>query len=412
MTRLSNLLSRLLKSNRVLAILSLIVSFVIWFNLSQVYNPVSTRDISNVPVTFRVSSALAADGYEVIKNSEITVDVTVSGKTANISSLSANDIDIVANITGQGIKTWTLDSSDNRNFDVIAMSMNQVTVMTDIFNRDGENFEVTAKSNNVSAPDGLVVDAAKVKDEAFSQIKITGAQSVIDRIAYVVAETDVNDTISETTDFDGNIALFDHEGKIIDSSYVFLSFDTAKITVPISMKKEVPVVVTFDNAPKDNPIKATPSVKTVVVKGPQQIIEKLKSVELEPINFADITPDATEFVQKIRMPDSIESSDGNVEITVKLEMKGITYKNIVVTNSSFKPQNVTQGLTATMDSFTVKVIGQSSALKGITADDIVVSADLKSYSKSEHSGVPVTVKLANKSSAWVAGVYTADIKQS
>ncbi len=412
MTRLSSLLSRLLKSNRVLAILSLIVSFVIWFNLSQVYNPVSTRDISNVPVTFRVSSALAADGYEVIKNSEITVDVTVSGKTANISSLSANDIDIVANITGQGIKTWTLDSSDNRNFDVIAMSMNQVTVMTDIFNRDGENFEVTAKSNNVSAPDGLVVDAAKVKDEAFSQIKITGAQSVIDRIAHVVAETDVNDTISETTDFDGNIALFDHEGKIIDSSYVFLSFDTAKITVPISMKKEVPVVVTFDNAPKDNPIKATPSVKTVVVKGPQQIIEKLKSVELEPINFADITPDATEFVQKIRMPDSIESSDGNVEITVKLEMKGITYKNIVVTNSSFKPQNVTQGLTATMDSFTVKVIGPSSALKGITADDIVVSADLKSYSKGEHSGVPVTVKLANKSSAWVAGVYTADIKQS
>ena len=159
MTQLSSLFSRLLKSNRVLAILSLIVSFVIWFNLSQVYNPVSTRDIANVPVTFRVSSALAADGYEVIKNSEITVDVTVSGKTANISSLSANDIDIVANITGQGIKTWTLDSSDNRNFDVIAMSMNQVTVMTDIFNRDGENFEVTAKSNNVSAPDGLIADA-------------------------------------------------------------------------------------------------------------------------------------------------------------------------------------------------------------------------------------------------------------
>ena len=186
MTRLSSLLSRLLKSNRFLAIFSLIVSFVIWFNLSQVYNPVSTRDISNVPVTFRVSSALAADGYEVIKNSEITVDVTVSGKTANISSLSANDIDIVANITGQGIKTWTLDSSDNRNFDVIAMSMNQVTVMTDIFNRDGENFEVTAKSNNVSAPDGLIADAAKITDEAFSQIKITGAQSVIDKIAYVV----------------------------------------------------------------------------------------------------------------------------------------------------------------------------------------------------------------------------------
>ena len=290
--------------------------------------------------------------------------------------------------------------------------MNQVTVMTDIFNRDGEIFEVTAKSNNVSAPDGLIADAAKIKDEAFSQIKITGAQSVIDKIAYVVAEADVNETIKETTDFDGNIALYDQEGKIIDSSYVFLSFDSAKITVPISMKKEVPVVVTFSNAPKDNPIKATTDIKTVVVKGPQAVIEKLKSVELEPINFADITPDATEFVQKIKMPDSIESSDGRTEITVTLEMKGISYKNITVTNSCFKPQNVTSGLTATMDSFTVKVIGTSAMLKGITADDIVVTADLKSYSKGEHSGVPVTVKLSNKSSAWIAGVYTADIKQS
>ena len=98
MTRLSNLLSRLLKSNRVLAILSLIVSFVIWFNLSQVYNPVSTRDISNVPVTFRVSSALAADGYEVIKNSEITVDVTVSGKTANNMSIGTTKILVMAMI--------------------------------------------------------------------------------------------------------------------------------------------------------------------------------------------------------------------------------------------------------------------------------------------------------------------------
>ena len=197
-----------------------------------------------------------------------------------------------------------------------------------------------------------------------------------------------------------------------EGGYEILSGHRRVRACEIAGIKEVPVVVTFENAPKDNPIKATPSVKTVVVKGPQQIIEKLKSVELEPINFADITPDATEFVQKIRMPDSIESSDGNVEITVNLEMKGITYKNIVVTNSSFKPQNVTQGLTATMDSFTVKVIGPSSALKGITADNIVVSADLKSYSKGEHSGVPVTVKLVNKSSAWVAGVYTADIKQS
>ena len=412
MTRISNFLSRLLKSNRVLAVLSLIVSFILWFNLSQVYNPVSTRDISGVPVTFRVSPSLAADGYEVIKNNDIKVDVTVSGKTAYIASLSASDVKVVANITGQGVKTWTLDGSDNRNFTVVEMSMSQVTVMTDIFNRDGEIFDVTAKANNVSAPEGLIADAPKVSDTEFSQIKITGAQSVIDEIASVVCEAEVDQLLNESTEFEGSIVLFDHDGKTIDSSHVFLGFDKANITVPILMKKEVPVVATFVNAPKNNPIKATTDIASVVVKGPQKVIEELKSVELEPIDFADITPDATEFTQKIIMPDTITSSDGITEVTVNLNLSGLASRTITVTNDGFNPTNVSQGLTATMESFDVTVIGPSAELRRISADDILVTADLASYNRGVHSGVAVTVQVLNRDSLWVAGKYTADIKQS
>ncbi len=412
MTRISNFLSRLLKSNRLLAVLSLIASFILWFNLSQVYNPVSTRDISGVPVTFKVSPALAADGYEVIKNNDIKVDVTVSGKTAHIAALSASDVNIVANVTGQGVKTWTLDGSNNRNFTVVDMSMSQVTVMTDIYNRDGEIFDVTAKANNVSAPEGLIADAPKVTDTDYAQIKITGAQSVIDKIASVICEAEVDQLLNDTSEFEGSIVLFDQNGKNIDSSHVFLGFDKANITVPILMKKEVPVVATFINAPKSNPIKATTDIAKVVVKGPQKVIEKLNSVELEPIDFADITPNATEFTQAIVMPESITSSDGVTEVTVTVNLSGIASKTITVTNSSFSPSNVTGGLTATMESFDVTIIGPSAELRRISADDISVIADLASYNRGEHSGVAVTVKVINHNSLWVAGKYTADIKQS
>ncbi len=412
MTQISNFLSRLLKSNRLLAVLSLIASFILWFNLSQVYNPVSTRDISGVPVTFRVSPSLSADGYEVIKNNDIKVDVTVSGKTAYIASLSASDVNVVANVTGQGVKTWSLDGSDNRNFTVVDMSMSQVTVMTDIFNRDGEIFDVTAKANNVSAPEGLIADAPKVTDTEFSQIKITGAQSVIDKIASVVCEAEVNQLLNDSSEFEGSIALFDQNGKNIDSSYVFLEFDKANITVPILMKKEVPVVATFINAPKNNPIKATTDIASVVVKGPQKAIEKLKSVELEPIDFANITPDATEFTQSIVMPESITSSDGITEVTVNLNLSGVASKTITVTNNSFSPSNVSQGLTATMESFDVTVIGPSTELRRVTADDILVIADLASYNRGGYSGVAVTIQVLNHNSLWVAGKYTADIEQS
>ena len=284
--------------------------------------------------------------------------------------------------------------------------------MTDIFNRDGEIFDVTAKANNVSAPEGLIADAPKVTDTEFSQIKITGAQSVIDKIASVVCEAEVNQLLNDSSEFEGSIALFDQNGKNIDSSYVFLEFDKANITVPILMKKEVPVVATFINAPKNNPIKATTDIASVVVKGPQKAIEKLKSVELEPIDFANITPDATEFTQSIVMPESITSSDGITEVTVNLNLSGVASKTITVTNNSFSPSNVSQGLTATMESFDVTVIGPSTELRRVTADDILVIADLASYNRGGYSGVAVTIQVLNHNSLWVAGKYTADIEQS
>ncbi len=412
MTRISNFLSRLLKSNRVLAVLSLIASFVIWFNLTQIYTPVSTRYINNVPVTFRVSSSLDADGYEVIKNNDITVNVTVSGKTAYIASLSASDVNIVANVTGSGVKSWTLDGSNNKNFTVVDMSMEQVTVMTDVYNREGEIFDVVAKANNVSATEGLIADVPKMADEKYSQIKITGAQSIIDSIDTVVCEADVNQTLSRTTEFGGSIALYDENGDNIDSTFVFFEFEKATITVPILMKKEVPVKVKFTNAPKDNPIKATTDISKVVVKGPQEVIEKLESVELSPIDFADIGLDATEFTQSIVMPDDVTSSDGVTEVTVKIDMSGMSSQTFVVTNECFKPKKVASGLKATMDSFKITVIGPSSQLKSLTLSDISVEADLSTYKKGEHSGVAVSVKIANHRSLWVCGSYTADIKQS
>lgn len=412
MTRISNSLSKLLRSNRVLAILSLVASFIIWFNLFQVNNPVTTRVIGNVPVIFKVSPALAADGYEVIQNSEITLDVTVSGKYDVISALSPNDVNITANVTGQGVNTWTLDGSNNKNFSVKDMSLTQVTVMTDVFNREGEIFDVTAKASNVSAPEGLIADAAKITNSDEAQIRITGAQSVIDSVASVVAFADVNQLIKETADFDGSIHLFDSNGNEIKSDYIFTEFDKATVTVPISMKKEVPVVVTFANAPDKNPIKATTDVSTVTVKGAPSVIEKLKSVDLEPIDFADITPTSTVFTQSIVMPESVESSDGIVEVTVTLDLGGFSSRTVIVDNSCFSPKNVTKGLSATMNSFSVTIIGPTSALRSLSVDDISVIADMSTYSKGEHSGVPVTVKVRNHPTLWAAGVYTADIKQS
>ena len=100
MNKVASFFSRLFGNRKFLLVVSLLLSFLIWYSFKQYYNPVSTRTIKNVPISFSVSNtSIASNNLEIITHNIDSVDVVVTGKTANIMRLSASDISVAPSLS-------------------------------------------------------------------------------------------------------------------------------------------------------------------------------------------------------------------------------------------------------------------------------------------------------------------------
>ena len=421
MKKIKAFLSRLLQSNRIIMVFSLIISFCIWFALTQRLNPISDRPISNVPINFSLdNTAVEGLGLEIVSGQEdAKVTVTINGKTEEISAASASDImvtPLLSSVKGPGEYELPLVASKNNTFtsyDIVSIEPSTITLRFDKV--ETRSFKVTARAAGVSAAKGLIAEDAALSDAANYNIDIKGPQTDLNRIASVVARADVNKTLSETEEFEADIVLYDANGKEISQSSMTLSFTKAKITVAISRSKNVPIRATFVNAPaayEENPLKYSLSMDDMTVIGPPDIIDELTQIELSPINFDEITPDNTSFTCEVIFPASVKSYDNVNQILVTLDLSDMTTESFTV--SQFRAVNVPDGMQASSrtELKNVMFVGRQASLDKIQAKNIYMEADLADYKTRGEYTVTVYIRVSNVDDVWAIGEYKAIVTLS
>lgn len=80
-------------------------------------------------------------------------------------------------------------------------------------------------------------------------IKLSGAETYINRIATVKAEYTSNETLTETKTFDVPLRFYDEDGAEVSNDYVTAEFNSVQVTVPVLKVKQVPIKVEFTNIP-------------------------------------------------------------------------------------------------------------------------------------------------------------------
>ncbi|MDD6284211.1 MAG: CdaR family protein [Firmicutes bacterium] len=413
MKRINKFVSRLVHNDRFVMVVSLVISFAIWFSFAQSDDPIISRTVSNVPVNITLNdTALSGMGLEVITDTDLTANVRISGKASSIYSISAADMTVTPNVTAvssAGEYEVRLTASKNSafaGFDIDAVEPETMKLRFDsIVTR---TFPVTAKALGASAPDGLVAENAVIADQANATIELTGPATEINSISSVVAQADVNKELKSTETMSADIVLLDTDGQEISTRYITMSFAKADITVSISRMKDVPLVATFIGAPSANPVKAELDIKTTTVIGPPDIIDELKSIELTPIDMSEVTESGT-YECGVVLPTSVRSYDGVDKVNVKLTVSGCTSKSVTV--SGFSASNVPLGLKASLSkSVTVTLMGKSSQIRSLTADDITINVDMSNYSKAGDYTVSATVSVKGHDAVWViGGDYTAAV---
>lgn len=382
MKRIKFSLHNLLNNDKVILVVSLIIAICIWIMVSP------QRDMTiNCPIVLSTkNSSVEKLGLEIIEGSEQNISVSVSGEWYTISELDADDINIsysFGGIVDSGEYEITITATKTNNsadFTIESVTPDKVKVSMDHISTVKYPIEVV--TNNITTEGDLIV-GTPIVDNDKGVIEITGPASKLKKLNRVVAEVNVETTLSKSEVFTSELKFLNKNGKEMDMSQFTVPYDEVDVIVPINQTKTVSVKAQFENVPeayKASPITHTLSVNSLEVVGTKEALAKFDSILLDAIDYRNITPDNNTFKINLNLPSGVTTSNGITEVTVKIDMSGFDSKTLNV--SKFTTVNTKKSVVASVETEykSVTIVGPKSVIENISASDVYIECDMSSNS--------------------------------
>lgn len=414
----------LFNDKRFMLIISFVISFVLWMWVAIEKSPETQRVITGVPVQINLENSVPEQlGLNVFGNSEFTIDVTVKGKKYVTSSLTADDIEAIANtnyVDSSGVKTLQLKVAQKENdsdYVISSYSTNYIEVYFDTY----KEVELPIEGKIETSLASIVPEGCIVGDTVLSKntVLISGPATEVNKIVSINAIISVDKVLDKTTTFDPVFKIVTNDGSVLE--YVKMDTEENDITVTVPVLKEVvlPAVVNFRNAPAyfiNNPLKYTVYPSKVKVAVPVDMIDTVTEFVVSTIDFADISGSINTFNFDINQINStFKITDVNVtKFTVKIDASQMVSRTMSIPLTNF-------GVTHTRDDYNVtinqdkdiviKLLGLESDINNITAEDIKIDIDTTELELSESvTALPGYVRIMGDYPCWAVGKYDVKVK--
>ncbi len=394
-TRFFNVFARLV---------ALLIAFGIWVYAKENDTVIGDISFSGIPVKIVNTSDTP---LSVISGYNSTVDVVLEGKKGTVRSITADDIEIVADvsdITSAGRHTVPIDISAPEGATVVSQSLSSVSVYMD-------------KTISITVPVQVRYSAYMLDDgyelgdavPSISQITVSGPENILKDVYAAETSLDLGH-ITGSVVMTGDLVLIDADGSEISNPYVKLQTGAVQVSVPLQTVKTLPLTVDF----KYGYINETNSAITVTpaeieVKGEVSVLEGLEKLSVATIDEKHISGDT--FVQPIVLPDGVSKVSDADTATVRISHIGTALKSIVITDFDVHNPNALN-YEIQNSSLTVTLRGPVSALAEITGETVTASIELN-FDKSVNgiSTVPVKISISGASSeVYEVGDYTVSVR--
>lgn len=411
-------LQALFNDNRFVAILSLVLALIMWFVIYLQNTPNSNETISNVPVSISYENSMAQDlGLEIIGDATATVDVNVTGSRYTVQNLTADDFTArvsLSSVTRAG--TYTLSIQVIRNVvsdeytitswtpEEIQLTFDQIVTRT---------FPVEVSTPNLTAADGYLMETPYAD---IDYVTVTGPQTEVDQISRCAVTIDAERELTETLTTSGTIQFYDAAGSVIESENLEYDHDTVTVTIPIYKTRTLDLQVEFVNVPRGFPIEQlgyTLSRDTILVASPSETIDNIDAITVGPIDFREIDI-GTEITLDITLNAGLKNVENVDSVTVTFPSYGLTSRTMDVSKDNFVIENLPSGYTVevlTEQLEDVRIVGDTSIVNDLTAEDLVGTIDLSQYSISRgRYTVSVKIYVQGRVLAWAVGEYSVEIE--
>lgn len=374
---------RLTRADGVRLVASLILAILLWGLVTNAQDPEMSRtftsvpiDVGDLPAPLQVVGDVPDISVRVTGPRSVVSDMTTPEVTA---SLDLDDIDEPGDYTVSiEVRTprgvWDVDPNPSRLPIRVEESITELFVVETVITG---NVESTRQIN------------ATVEDA--SEITVVGPRSSVERVARVIVPVEIE---SQTRNFTTSIApqAVDDQDQPIPE----VSITPELVTVNVSIEtrgKRVAVLTQLDGSPAQGyeVVDRTILPATVLIDGPDELVEPLISVSTEPIDITGVSETLTRRVAIVGLPEGVhvlDSADEAVDVVVQIRQLGVRQP---LPAQAITVIGLSDGLTIEVnpDAVEVTVVAPESMLGGLTTSVLTVQVNVTGLGPGTYTLEPV-----------------------
>lgn len=414
-------LRSIIYNNKIAMLFSLVAAFAIWIWVAVEKSPVVEVTISSVPVKIDMENSVPAQlNLQTFGQTDYYVDVTVTGKRFIVSTLSPEDIVVIAQtnyVDSAGNKSLQLKavSANSKDFEIVRLSQTYIDVYFDTY-KEAE-FAIVPQ---ISAPnDQTVTDGCILGNVLFSRntVVVSGPSTEVNKITGVVAQTALNAPLSATTTVQPQIKLQTENEEILSNVQINTGDAAITMTMPVLKKITLPTTVTFKNAPTgylNDGVPFTVSPAKVEAAVPIEKINEIQNISVGTVDFAEL--DIGYNVFNFNASDITEYTivDSSVRFKVTVNMTGLTSAVFSVPSQNISITTQKDGYTATVIAEpleNIRIIGTTEEIAALTNEMIFAEVNLsESALQAGEQTVKARVVIKGSTKAWASGSYSVRVR--
>ncbi len=373
-----------MKRNKLYSILlSLAVAFGLWLYVVNTVSQQDDRTYYNVPVVMEGESLLNEDNLMVTSRSVSSVSVHLSGPRGELNKITnSNGLTVKVDLSkinepGEDIDlVYTVVYPSNVNSSALTEeSRNPQVISVDVDYRRTKEIPVTVSWTGTRSENYIYDTENAVLDNP--TITVAGPAAVVDQIDHAQIEVDLSEQVKSISE-SYRYTLCDVNGEPVDAEQVVTSVEEVRLEMQIQRIKEVSLVadVVYGGGATAENTRITLSQDTLRVSGGEAVLAELgDNFTVCTIRLADVENASSKLTFPITLPEGVTNQTGVSEVTVTVQISGVTTKEFTVEN--FRALNVPEGLSAEIinASLTVKVRGPADEITKLTEEDITAEVD-------------------------------------
>lgn len=319
--------------------LALLISFVLWFVVTNISDNTITKAITDIPVQMLNEDSIAGDNKVFdITNGE-TVDIVVKGPRSIVERLDTSSFSATADLSQLSVVNSTeinvqtsseVNLADSKKLTITKVN-NYVKLSIE------ESVEKSIPVKVITTGNVLSGRALGTATPTPNMITVTGPASVLANVVEARAVVDVSGA-SSLIESTARVGCTDGYGAAVDKDNIQMSVSEVGISIPVYNTKTVPVNVSTTGTLADGyavkNINYNPT--EVLVCGEQKYLDNVSSIDISNIAVASATENIEENISlEDYLPEGIYAVDESQSvIAISIEIEKMVEKEINLAKNS------------------------------------------------------------------------------